>query len=261
MLSAKRKSDGQTVNAYSASRNEGPFACLVCSEAVVLRAGRSRINHFAHENPIACKFASGETDEHRRCKQAIYEALKRSSQVEDAELERALGEVRPDVFARIRGVSVAIEVQISSLSLETITSRTIEYARKGIYVLWLLPWTSELDRPRYAPSNWERWIHATYFGRVYYWIEDLKVVPYRFESDFVSVPRRSWYGPGGSRQVGGGYSRASTRYRRPARGKQLDLVADFAPCTRYWKDAGGLRLPDARLFTQDLEGRRGRATA
>jgi hypothetical protein len=33
---------------------------------------------------------------------------------------------------------VAIEVQISSLSLETITERTIEYHRKGIHVLWLL---------------------------------------------------------------------------------------------------------------------------
>jgi hypothetical protein len=31
-------------------------------------------------------------------------------------------------------------------------SRTIEYYRKGIYVLWLLQWTPKLDGKRYAPA-------------------------------------------------------------------------------------------------------------
>jgi type I site-specific restriction-modification system R (restriction) subunit len=40
-------------------------------------------------------------------------------------LERPLGTNRPDVSAHINGVPVAIEVQISSLSLETIAYRTM----------------------------------------------------------------------------------------------------------------------------------------
>jgi len=55
------------------------------------------------------------------------------------------------VSAYINGVPVAIEVQISSLSLETILQRTIAYARKGIYILWLLQWTPTLDSVRYVP--------------------------------------------------------------------------------------------------------------
>src|ERR1043165_865563 len=135
MLCAKRKSDGQIVNAYFESKPNGRFTCLVCREEVILKTGRSRINHFAHANPISCKFAEGESDEHRRCKTEIFLALQKAPGVTEVVLECPLETVRPDVSAVIRGVPVAIEVQISSLSLETITQRTIDYAQKGIYVL------------------------------------------------------------------------------------------------------------------------------
>jgi len=176
MLSASRKSDGQTVTAYLESKANGPFVCLQCREEVILKTGRHRTNHFAHANPIACKFLTGESEIHRRCKMEIFEALQKEPRVCNVALERALGEVRPDVSAYINGVPVAIEVQISSLSVETIMQRTIDYFRKGIYVLWLLQWTPELDAKRYTPRLWEKWIHACYFGRVYYWIEGLKIV-------------------------------------------------------------------------------------
>ena len=76
----------------------------------------------------------------------IYQALLRQPGVKDVALERPLTSVRPDVSATIHGVPVAIEVQISALSMDTIIHRTQEYARKGIYVLWLpngnLTWTA-----------------------------------------------------------------------------------------------------------------------
>src|SRR5437870_2552264 len=133
MLSAKRKSDGKTVTAYLESKSHAPFACLLCNEEVILKTGRLRVNHFAHANPIACKFAIGESEPHRRCKMEIFEALQRQPGVSRAALERPLGIVRPDVSAYVNGVAVAIEVQISSLSPETIAQRTREYAIKGIY--------------------------------------------------------------------------------------------------------------------------------
>jgi hypothetical protein len=66
--------------------------------------------------------------------------------------ERSLGTVRPDVSARINGIPVAIEVQLSVLSLETIARRTAEYAKKGVYVFWLTQWTLFLDADRYSPE-------------------------------------------------------------------------------------------------------------
>src|SRR5690349_17313359 len=107
MLSAKRKLDGQIVTAYLESKLNGPFRCIDCNEEVVLKTGRSRVNHFAHANPIACKFATGESDVHRSCKMEIFEALRNHPNVRGAALERALGKVRPDVSAYINGIPVA----------------------------------------------------------------------------------------------------------------------------------------------------------
>lgn len=250
MLSARRKSDGRIVTAYLESKANGPFACLQCTDPVILKTGRGRVNHFAHSNPIACKFAEGESDRHRRCKLEIYEALQRTPGVRDPALEHALGEVRPDVSATINGVPVAIEVQISSLSVDSITRRTIEYARKGIYVLWLLQWTPKLDAPRYTPRLWEKWIHAAYFGRAFYWIEGLTVVSYSFQSHFTTVPKSSWYSEKGKKMSAGGYSRRSKRYRTAVRGQIFNLATDFVPKERYWWEGNGLKVPDAKLFMQ-----------
>jgi competence protein CoiA len=178
MLCAKRKLTGEIVTAYLASKAHGPFKCPDCGDEVILKTGRRTVNHFAHVNPLACRYAENESEEHRRCKMEIYGSLQRHTAVRNVALERPLGTNRPDVSANINGVPVAIEVQISSLSLETIQQRTMEYARKGIYVLWLLQWTPKLDARRYTPRLWEKWIHAAYFGRVYYWIEGLTVVSY-----------------------------------------------------------------------------------
>jgi len=247
MLSAKRKSDGTIVTAYFESKRNAPFLCIDCNEEVVLKSGRHRVDHFAHANPVACKFAVGESDLHRDCKKQIFESLDREPGVRAA-LERSFGEMRPDIFAIINGTRVAIEVQISSLSIETITRRTIQYAQNGIHVLWLLQWTPELDSQRYTPKVWERWVHSTYFGQVYYWIEGITVVSYSFEPHFKIVPKTSWYSKGGKRMTAGGYTQQSKRYCVPVRGETLNLVSDFRGQQRYWLEANGFKLPDAKLF-------------
>ncbi len=255
MLSARRKSDGTIVAAYFSTTAHGPFACPTCNEEVILKTGRNNVDHFAHANPIACKFAEGESNAHRLCKLEIYEALLKAPNVRGAALERPVGNNRPDVSAYINGVPVAIEIQISSLSHETIQGRTLEYARYGIYVLWLLQWTPDLDAVRYAPRHWEKWIHAVYFGRVYYWTSGLSVISYHFDPHFISVPRKSWYSKDGNKQKGGGYSRRSDRYRKPIRGRTFDLAKDFAPSERGWWEGNGLMIPAAKLFMDENAGR------
>jgi len=250
MLSARRKSDGQIVTAYLESKRNAPFICLQCSEEVILKAGNSRINHFAHANPIACKFAEGESEAHRRCKMEIYDALRRAANVTNVGLEHPIGMNRPDVSAWINGVHVAIEVQISSLSLETIQERTIEYGRNGIYVLWLLPCRPALDASRYTPRLWERWIHACYFGRVYYWLGELSVASYHFDPHFKSIPKKIWHSKNGKKITSGGYSRSSKLYRTPVRGPTLNIAKDFVPREREWWSGNGMTLPDAKLFME-----------
>lgn len=250
MVSARRKSDGQTVYAYYESKKNGPFACAICNEEVILKAGRSKANHFAHANPSACEYAIHESEDHLRCKMEIFEALLQEPGVVDAQLERPLGTVRPDISAYIHGVAVAIEIQISALSTETILNRTIEYNKKGIAVLWLLLWTPELDAPRYSPALWERWIHACFFGRVYYWLRDLEVVSYRFEPGLKSIPPKAWFKKDGTKVQSRGFTQRLKRWRTPVRERVLHLVRDFGPKQRYWWENNGIKVPDARLYLQ-----------
>jgi len=248
MFSALRKSDGKTVHAYFESKANGPFVCLECNDKLILKTGKLKINHFAHADPLRCQFGQGESEEHRRCKMEIYEALLREPGVQNVVLERPLGNVRPDVSAYIKGVPVAIEVQISSLSIETIMRRTIDYYRKGIYVLWLLQWTRQLDFPRHTPKLWEKWIHTAYFGQVYYWTGGLNVVSYQFEPSFKTIPKKSWYSRDGKKITGGGYSMRSKRHKAAIRGRALNMATDFAPRERSWWEGNGVKVPDAKLF-------------
>lgn len=257
MLAALRKSDGQTVLAYDEQKQNGPFSCLQCGDPVILRTGKNRINHFAHEYPLARHREDSESDAHRQCKMEIYEALVRHPLATDVAMERPFGTNRADISATINGVPVAIEVQISFLSLDTIMQRTIDYARKGIYVLWLLLWTPELDSPRYNPATWEKWIHAAYFGRVYYWQSGLSIIPYSFEPTLKSVPKTTWYSASGRKMTAGGYTRRMKRHRTAVRGETLNLATDFGPQQRYWWEGNGIKVPDAKLFmARSWRGRR-----
>jgi competence protein CoiA len=156
--------------------------------------------------------------------------------------------VRADVSACINGVPVAIEVQLSNLSVADIIRRTKEYGRRGIYVLWLARWRPALDSGRYSPKPWERWLHAAYFGRVYYWLGQTTVVPYHFDPGHVHVPARTWYDPRGKKKSARGYSRRSRQWIRPVRGQALNLVTDFNARDREWWKGGDTEVPPSKLY-------------
>lgn len=247
MLTARRKADGQLVEAYFESKSNGPFFCPTCNDEVILRSGKNRVAHFVHAYPLACHFAEGESDEHRACKQQIFDRLRMSTLVSKLALERSLDEVRPDISGYIHGARVAIEVQLSSLSVEKIKERTAVYTRKGIHVLWLLQWRPELDKPKYCPEPWEKWLHTLYFGHVYYWTSGLNVLSYHFEPSFISIRQNSWYS-GGMKRTAGGYSKRSKRYRTPLKEGSLHLINDFQPKERSWFETNGRIVPSAKLY-------------
>jgi competence protein CoiA len=179
---------------------------------------------------------------------AIYDALLQAANVRKPGLERKLKTVRPDVRAYINNVPIAIEVQISALSLDTIIHRTIEYERHGVYLLWLPQWSPGLDDERYSPRVWERWVHAAYYGRVYYWLEGPWVLSYQFAPYNIYVEPTSWYGPGGEMKSAGGYERQSKRFRTPVRGKLLNLLTEFVPCDRDAWQSRDWMIPRAKLY-------------
>ena len=249
MLSAVRKSDNSTVFAKHESRGNGPFRCPDCHKEVVLHQGSRTSPHFSHRGIQPCRFTFGETEGHRSAKLAIYEGLRSYPGVTRVEMEHPFGTVRADVFAMIRGVPVAIEVQVSNLSPEELSYRTTEYTKKGIYVLWLLPWVAKLESHRYSPKLWERWLHAAYFGRVYYWYSDLTIVPYQFRDQHVHVERQTWKDSRGRTHRAGGYRKTSRRFKHAIAEMPVHLVKDFRITHRDpWHWANGY-IPSAALFT------------
>jgi competence protein CoiA len=191
---------------------------------------------------------ASETEIHRRCKAELFQALLHTPSVTDVRLERDLKGVRADVSADIGGVPVAIEVQISTLSIEDVVRRTKAYTARGIHVLWLCQWTPALNDRFYSPEPWERWLHAAYFGRVYYWKGGTSVVPYHFAPAHLHVKKRAWHTPGGRMKRGGGYIRLSKRYKTAIRGDTLDLLTDFAARERDWWKSGDTEIPPAKLY-------------
>lgn len=242
MLTAARRSDGQKVAAWEVERLEGPFLCFCCKQTVTLRRGEIKAPHFAHIPPVACEYGSGESEAHRRCKLALYENLSSHASVKKCEMERDLGTVRPDVSAYINDVPVAIEVQLSNLSLSRIQYRTAEYARKGIYVLWLPVHTPDLRRELYSPNPWERWLHAAYFGRVYYWLEGVRVLPVHFRDYRIQVSGRTR-----------DYQRVAHR-KVPINGNVATLTSDFHPVNRRAWRGNLFSIPPAKLFVDSQPG-------
>jgi competence protein CoiA len=229
---------GEKVHARLADRASGPFTCFCCRSQVTLRRGQAKAAHFAHRPPYNCEYGQGESDEHRRAKEEIFEHLSRLPHVTKLELERDLIEVRPDVSCYIGGVPVAVEVQASSLSVERIARRTAEYARKGVYVLWLPLFTPRLLSELYDPRPWERWLHAAYSGRVYYWAGGFKIRPVHFRDYFVTARGRT--------QDYGKFSRRVV----PIEGREANLSTDFARCLTAERSCGraGQTLPAMRLY-------------
>lgn len=236
MLTALRESDGAKVAAWEASKADRPFLCHSCRGLLTLRRGAVIAPHFAHQPPVTCEYGAGESEAHRRAKLSIYESLRAHPAVARCELERDLGTVRPDVSAYIGGVPVAVEVQLSTLPPARLAHRTAEYARKGVYVLWLPPYAAGLGRELYTPRPWERWLHAAYFGRVYYWLEGSTVRPVHFRRHYARVRGRTR-----------DYDKLSGR-KVALEGPPLSIASDFAPRPRAAWASEGFQIPAARLF-------------
>lgn len=253
MLCGKRTSDGQKVFAANSEKSDAPFQCLGCDHELVLKKGRIKVHHFAHKPPYRCSRGEGESDVHRRCKEAIYNSLKNLNHVSKLDVEVDFGSVIADVFCLINNVPVAIEVQKSNLSVGEITRRTSEYKQIGIYVIWIALYSDKLENEKYSPKAWEKWCHATYFGRVYYWLDELTIVPVHFSDYQEYVEERQWYNESGDEQYAGGYYKTSRRYKKPVIGRHLNLATDFKGTLRNSWTSKTISIPQSKLYIDILK--------
>ncbi|UJD92114.1 competence protein CoiA (plasmid) [Rahnella aquatilis] len=248
MLCGKRDSDNEKVFAINSLKIEGPFVCIGCGIELVLKKGNIKIHHFAHKPPFNCSRGQGETEEHRKCKQEIYDELRSRVNVTNVQMEHDLGSSVADVYAVIDGVAVAIEIQRSKLSVNEIVRRTEEYKRLNVNVLWIALHSSRLTEDKFSPTAWEKWCHAAYYGRVYYWSHGLKLTPYHFSEYMLPVPYSSYYESDGTEVSHGGYDKVSKRYRTPKMGRVVDIATHFNSKLKSAWSGGSIIIPNCRLY-------------
>ena len=247
MLTALRQSDFIKVLARDSERTHAPFLCPSCRREVILRKGQIKVHNFAHKPPVTCTRGQGMSEQHYQVQLAIFDALSQEGNVTELEMERDFGSSIPDVFARISGTPVAIEIQRSSLSVNDIRARTQNYHQLGISVLWIGLQNPNLATSKYNPSAWERWCHATYYGRVYYWEQSqvLKVV--HFDQYQIQVPHSTWY-QDGSEQSAGGYEKRSKRWCTPRLGVPVLISRSFQHKNREAWSGGKVVVPECSIY-------------
>jgi competence protein CoiA len=181
---------------------------------------------------------------HRICVETLRDTLM-SRGATQVRAEQPLMNNRADIYCEIRGLPVALEIQHSRLSFEELRRRTHGYARQNVAVLWLIPYV--FSGARMAPKNWQRWLHALYFGRLYCWQRETLITPVHFIPYQLYVEERKWFSADGE-QCAGGYHYRSRRYEHPKPGPTLDLLRDFGRKPRVSWERGRYRLPGATLF-------------
>jgi competence protein CoiA len=253
MLSGIQNANNSKVFARNVTKADAPFSCPGCHGELTVKKGNIKTHHFAHKPPFNCSRGQGETEAHRKCKEEIYLSLLARQNVSNADMEVDIGTSVADVFCHINGAPVAIEIQKSDVTVNQITSRTQNYHAQGINVLWIALDNPKLREDRYSPKAWEKWCHAAYFGRVYYWISGLTVLPVHFDEHRLDVEHSSWYNEYGEEQSAGGYTRRSKRYRTPNHGLQLDIAANFRPTRKDAWSGGTIFVPQCSIYVDHLK--------
>lgn len=199
--------------ATDAKKTDGPFYCPECYSDVVLRKCIEKIDHFAHQSRLTPIHNSKESELHDACKRTILEYLLKKYPDGNWDKERDIParprdniqKLRPDISGRINKQGLAIEVQLSTLSISEILKRTLTYKRRNIAILWIVPLLKPIGQEQFRPRLFERYLHSMYFGRVYYWWVDLKhqVIPVHYANAKRAIPYAEWYEEGQLKQVGG----------------------------------------------------------
>lgn len=124
----------QPVTVDEAKRG-GAYFCPVCQSKVTFKVGTVRIPHFSHYRIQHCirYLYKAESLEHLQGKHDLYLHIKESRNV-DMEIYLSEIEQIPDLLMD----KTAIEIQLSTISIELLLTRTRGYYEIGLDVFWLL---------------------------------------------------------------------------------------------------------------------------
>ena len=159
MLTALNGNEELVFAFESEKHTGGKYHCRDCGGSAILKKGSKKIDHFAHKPGADCAFG-GESLEHESIKLDIF---KHYSKTCETYLEHKIGDRRCDVAVNLDGWWVAIEIQLSAISLDEIINRTFNHNINGYHVMWvnnLWQDAKKIDQSsRYLVKKYQRDIH------------------------------------------------------------------------------------------------------
>ena len=242
-FSEKLKRD---VHAEEGSHEDGPFICRGCLADAVLRICTEKRDHFAHHSRMSPAIVEGETELHRGCLREICDALRARFPKGKWDMNREIpanekmgvGKVVPDISGRLgdeKDPRLVIEAQVSFLSIPQIIKRSEVYTKRGIPILWIVPLKDDLgDRP-FRPRLYERYLHAMYYQRVYYWKPGFgtQLLPIHYGVAERHIPFAEWYDKEAQEErEAGGYDKPYKVIKRPVPVDKIDITTNFYTLSR-----------------------------
>ncbi|OGP68524.1 MAG: hypothetical protein A2031_06420 [Deltaproteobacteria bacterium RBG_19FT_COMBO_43_11] len=258
---------------------QAPFFCPACGDEVILKKGGKREHHFAHKPPFDCIYSSGESQKHYKVKRLIYTALSKHDNCHKCDIERPLDGVRPDISLYIGKTPVAIEIQKSNIDLNDILRRTKQYTKLGIHLLWVSPdnmpnslsFVEDEDIYIWRPKEWQKFLHAMYFGRIYFWQHDAFVMPIHlnqyeyykepgnwvddfYEAEGIDLEGTSWHDENHPNADYGGCWKTSKTKKVVMCGKSVHIANSFNGTFRSAFNIKNWSLPSAKIWI-DVQGK------
>lgn len=236
---ARSLRNGALIEAEIATKDDGPFVCPAChSDAVVKKCAEKR-DHFAHHAPLTPVLGRGESALHLDCKREICDALAARFPDGKWEVEReipatprlGISRVVPDISGRVGEQRLAIEIQVSALTIPKVLRRISVYTRRAIPMLWVIPLTENVAPGfLFRPRLYERYLHSLYFDRAYYWLRGMgsRVIPIHFSRASRYIDTTEWYDvDAGEERFAGGYEKPYKVIRTALPAPPIDVVEAF----------------------------------
>lgn len=129
-------SQNQMIHVSSADLSQ-QYYCPVCHQLVRLRVGKSKSNHFAHEN-VSFSKQHHETDIHQAGKKLLMKWGSELGYVVQSEIYFRKIKRRADVIFKLPRFQVAVEYQCSPISPTELTKRSQAYFQTGMRYIWFV---------------------------------------------------------------------------------------------------------------------------
>ena len=219
------------------TKTDGPFYCPKCMSPAIVRKCSEKEDHFAHKPKLSPILTSKDQSLHTECKNSICEYLAEKYpdggwKVErpiESSLKRGTKRIVPDISGRINSIPIAIEIQKSTYTLNKIQDKTEQYYKWGIFVLWIIPLREDLGIDDFRPRLFEKYLHAMYYGRAYYWIptKPNKLLPVHFSFSARYIEPTSFIDENGEEQNFGGEYRLYKTIKKPNYDGFIDIATDL----------------------------------